>query len=184
MHGAKRRGVFLPGRLRTCARRGVTLVELLVSMLILTIVCIAWLQIIGIQSARKEARRREAVERLAGVMDAFMFMGREGKISGNSIGPDKYYEFECNVGTNINNLSFWEDTSKGVNQMFKSESGKNFSPIGYRLYVVRKSKLPKQQYFDDNWGSGKWLIGELYDSYGDGATSKAAFFALPVCLGF
>jgi prepilin-type N-terminal cleavage/methylation domain-containing protein len=74
----KHRGENLPGGFTFSSRRGVTLVELMIAMLILTIVCISWLKIIGIQSARKEARRREAVERLAGMMDAFMYEMRKG----------------------------------------------------------------------------------------------------------
>lgn len=68
----KRRGGFLPGRLRVAARRGVTLVELMIAMLILTIVCLSWFEILSIQSAKREALRREGVERLAGMMEAFI----------------------------------------------------------------------------------------------------------------
>lgn len=68
----KRRGGILPARLRFSARRGVTLVELMISMLILTIVCLSWFEILSIQSAKREALRREGVERLAGMMEAFI----------------------------------------------------------------------------------------------------------------
>lgn len=70
--GTKRRGENLPGRLRVAARRGVTLVELMIAMLILAIVCLSWFEILSIQSAKREALRREGVERLAGMMEAFL----------------------------------------------------------------------------------------------------------------
>lgn len=68
----ERRGENLPGRLRVAARRGVTLVELMIAMLILAIVCLSWFEILSIQSAKREALRREGVERLAGMMEAFL----------------------------------------------------------------------------------------------------------------
>ncbi len=69
---AGRRGESLPVRLRFASRRGVTLVELLIAMLILAIVCMSWFEILSIQSAKREALRREGVERLAGMMEAFL----------------------------------------------------------------------------------------------------------------
>ena len=74
---AEGRGVASPAKSGASAHSGVSLVELLIAMFILALVCIAWLQIIGIQSARKEARRREAVERLSGMMDAFLYCYRQ-----------------------------------------------------------------------------------------------------------
>ncbi len=171
----KRRGGSLPGRLRISSRRGVTLVELLISMLILTIVCIAWLQIIGIQSARKEARRREAVERLAGMMDAFMYVNRS---------VVDYDGYEANIRTNSNLISFARDRSKKkVHPMFDDGS----SPIGYQLIVVDKNDLPNGAMFT-GWtsggrGGGKWLVGRLFNSNGILEDVGAPFFALPVCLG-
>ena len=123
MSGAGRRGDSLPGRLRLSARRGVTLVVLLVSMLILTIVCIAWLQIIGIQSARKEARRREAVERLVGMMDAFMYCNKT-KTSFSPGGWQMKYE-------NGGSVKFY---SAPTNEVFAVFDG-DVSPIGYQLCI-------------------------------------------------
>ena len=119
-------------------RRGVTLVELMIAMLILAIVCVSWLEIIGIQSARKEARHREAVERLAGMMDAFMYIKRTSvdsdcyqmKTSGNTV------EFvRCGRGTIV-------DASM-VYPLFDSD----ISPVGYQLQVMEKSDLPSHNLF-------------------------------------
>lgn len=154
---------------RHVLRRGVTLVELMIAMLILTIVCLSWLEIIGIQSARKEARRREAVERLAGMMDAFMYCYQN--VSASACG----YQ----VMTNGNAIAWSEDTTSNmVYPMFEA----GVSPIGYQLSVVNKSALPDAAKFGDNW-SGKWLVGRLYDHNGNVNEVGKPFFTLPVCLG-
>lgn len=180
VHGkdsAKRRGGILPGRLRIAARRGVTLVELMISMLILTIVCIAWLQIIGIQSARKEARRREAVERLAGMMDAFLYCKSAG-------GVDPGYGYKMDLSTG----SFEKDRSgKNVYPVFSEGE----SPIGYQLLVVKdKDSLPDANkpgvdwgVRRSNWAVRKWLVGKLYDRSGTTDDAGRPFFSLPVCIG-
>lgn len=174
----KRRGGILPGRLRNASRRGVTLVELMISMLILAIVCISWLQIIGIQSARKEARRREAVERLAGMMDAFMYCNKS---------TASFSEKAYSVDVEEDQLSFKEEGNKTLVHPIYEELDKNgsrVSPVGYRLYVVKKNNLNNAVSFGDSWGSCKWLVGELYDCHGC-STDEAGkpFFVLPVCLG-
>ena len=167
-------------------KRGVTLVELLISMLILTIVCIAWLQIIGIQSARKEARRREAVERLAGMMDAFMHMGKLGKINNKNVSANKYYVLEDR--RNIKEISFKEGDDS-VQKLFNLALDHVDSPIGYRLHVVNKAGLlddcllGNDDLFGANWGASKWLVGRLYDRNGSVAEAGKPFFTLPVCLG-
>ena len=174
----KRRGGILPGRLRNASRRGVTLVELMISMLILAIVCILWLQIIGIQSARKEARRREAVERLAGMMDAFMYCNKS---------KTSFSEKEYSIAAGTNTLEFPVSSNKNYVYPIYEELDKNgsrVSPIGYRLYVVEKGNLDEAVSFGDSWGKCKWLVGELYDCHGC-STDEAGkpFFVLPVCLG-
>ena len=188
----KRRGGNLPARLRFSARRGVTLVELMISMLILTLVCVAWLEIIGIQSARKEARRREAVERLAGMMDAFIEITKGGTLlsdnkkstfSKSRIKNKKYYRMKPNL--NLYELEIGSANEKDVLQMFEKED----SPIGYRLYVVPRSEFPNQGDFSKNgvwtWDDGLWLFGELYNHSGDLDKDDIGpmFFSLRVALG-
>ena len=173
----KRRGDNLPARLRFVARRGVTLIELLIAMLVLAIACVAWLRIIGIQSARKEARRREAVERLAGMMDAFMYVKKTNVQEGNW------------RQTSLTPLTFDKTTKI-------SEPIEDLPPLGYRLCVVKNLKylsaVDNEALFEGyagsfagDWQTKKWLVGLLYNR--DGATEKDAgkpFFVLPVCLGF
>ena len=157
-------------------RRGVTLVELMISMLILAIVCIAWLQIIGIQSARKEARRREAVERLAGMMDAFLYEYRETSPSVASY----YMEKQGSGNAGFSRIDFKTAAKGEVHPIFEGD----VSPVGYQLCVVQKSNLPNEEKFV-NWGSGKWLVGKLYNR-SDCLETEAGkpFFTLPVCMGF
>ena len=167
------------------SRRGVTLVELMIAMLILAIVCISWLQIIGIQSARKEARRREAVERLAGMMDAFMYMGRSGEIDAKSITANKSYVMS--LTTEDRRFDFKRSNNADrIEPLFGEidNDGVRVSPIGYRLYVTARAKLDESDKFGDNWGSCKWLVGELYN-HSDCSKDEAGnpFFTLPVCLG-
>ena len=171
--GAACRGGRLPGRARLAARRGVTLVELLVSMLILTIVCLAWLEIIGIQSARKEARRREAVERLAGMMDAFMYTYRQ-----TSLGFGTCYRMILDKGNG--RLNFEGGVDNEVYALFESD----VSPIGYQIQVVKKSALPNADSFGSSWGAScRWLVGRLYDRHGLLAEAGRPFFVMPVCMG-
>ena len=148
-------------------------------MLILTLVCVAWLEIIGIQSAKKEARRREAVERLAGMMDAFIYQYQDPYDL--DLGD---YEFNWNPP----NRMFIKDpgSSLGVHSMF----GKDVSPIVYRISVVEQSDLPNEGFFGNRWNPDHWwLVGRLYNQSEDavkGNTSgkeDKAFCTLVVYLG-
>lgn len=177
---SKRRGDTLPARLRFVARRGVTLVELMIAMLILTIVCIAWLEIIGIQSARKEARRREAVERLAGMMDAFMY---DSILLNNKIIDNKKKIKTGCYYLKRNSLSAQLITNDEVYPMYEND----LSSIGYRLRVLQKKDLNYSSEFGDNWKiiqDNYWLVGELYNHYGKQESVGKPFFTLPVCLSF
>ena len=169
----RRRGGCLPARLRrTAARRGVTLVELMVSMLILAIVCLAWLEIIGVQSARREARRREAVERLSGMMDAFLYQCKNNM----KVSSGRSYKMEMDKA--VHALKF---TEVGTTNVIQALFDGAVSSIGYQLCVVKKEDLPGGL-FDDNWGSGRWLVGRLYERSGTVADAGKPFFTLPVCM--
>lgn len=181
---AKRRGGRLPARSRISSKRGVTLVELLIAMLILTLVCIAWLQIIGIQSARREARRREAVERLAGIMDAFMYCYKGG---GLNTGDYRMTTFQDKI-----KFEYVSDSkeSASAQPVFDTE----VSPVGYRLTVLQirdlASKTGQSYSFTEEWKITTprmpqyWLLGRLYDGYGDIDAVGEPFFSLPVCMGY
>lgn len=173
------RGACLPGRLRISARRGVTLIELLIAMLILAIVCVAWLEIIGIQSARREARRREAVERLAGMMDAFM----QCKTS-----VDTSYGYQM-VHENAE-LRFERESTKNSKKIYPVYSS-DISSIGYQLLVWERGSVMPAAIVND-WAypaagratpPGRWLVGRLYEHSGSEDDAGKPFFSLTVCLG-
>ena len=162
----------IPAFHRSGSRRGVSLVELMIAMLILAIVCIGWMQIIGMKSARKEARRREAVERLAGMMDAFLYERKNDAEEG------------CwRVEIDGNRLSILPGDSGTVRPVFGEEE----SSVGYRLEVVTMDGLDDAGMFSgwDREGDkmGLWLVGRLYDNNGALADCGYPFFTLPVCLG-
>lgn len=154
-------------------------------MLILAIVCVAWLEIIGIQSARKEARRREAVERLSGMMDAFMYIykARVDVRTGDILQKSGYAMVQDG-----SELHFVPDESKSVVYPMFEE---NVSSIGYRLLVVASSDSNLDSHVKEmlkemkNWGEGNtsWLIGLLYDSNGNVNDVGRPFFTLPIHLG-
>ncbi len=171
MRNARRRGNPLPGGPRIGFRRGVTLVELMISMLILAIVCMAWLEIIGIQSARRESRRREAVERLSGMMDAFLYRYRSGAPSAGG------YHMVMNM--DIGSLSFEAD---GGTNVVHSVFDSGVSPVGYRLCVVKAKDLPNSAGYV-NWDDRKWLVGYLYDTNGALSDVGRPFCVLPVYIG-
>ena len=151
--------------------------ELAISMFVLALVCISWFKILGLQSARKEARRREAVERLAGMMDAFLYChGRDFPATGS-------YRMEMDGAT----VSFPKDGTDGeVHPLFDGD----VSPIGYRLCIVEKEDLPEADRFEgwyytvgrrqyERW----WLVGRLYENNGALKDAGKVLFTLPVCTG-
>lgn len=170
---SERRGEDLPARLRFSARRGVTLVELMIAMLILALVCISWLEIIGIQSARKEARRREAVEQLAGMMDAFTY----AKKTSMDIAPGQYYY--KNETANV-----FEFVDGDANQVYPLFGGDE-SPIGYQLCIVDWSGLSGLGVSAGNtWGDlHGWLVGRLYERSGTRTEAGKPFFTVAVFTG-
>ena len=172
---AKRRGNASPVRLRFPAHSGVSLVELMIAMLILTLVCVAWLQIIGIQSARREARRREAVERLVGMMDAFLYAQ---KTVSNSQGGN--WEVVSALGSKSLAVQPKRETNH-VYALFDAD----VSPIGYQLTVCSREERPQGALFGSEWDasvSKRWLVGRLFDRSGDISEVGKPFFVLPVHL--
>ena len=148
----------------------------MISMLILTLVCVAWLEIIGIQSAKKEARRREAVERLVGMMDAFMYLNRTNKVS--KVELSFYRSVMMTNAMGLVEVRFPKGNSSEIYPMFG-----DVTSIGYQLHVVQKGSLPNQASFVKWAGSSRWLIGRLYDRNGTITDMDEPFFTLPVCLG-
>ena len=143
----------------------------MIAMLILAIVCISWLEIIGIQSARRESRRREAVECLSGMMDAFMYCNR---YNAARVGC-----YRMVLSLSQEKVEFPSCGGTDVIPMFDGD----ISPVGYQLCVVNEGDLPGQNLFKE-WPTGcKWLVGRLYDRSGKVDDVGRPFFSLPVYLG-
>lgn len=174
---AKRRGGDLPARLRFSCRGGHTLVELLIGFLILTFVCMSWFEIMGAQNWTKESARREAVEQLHGMMDAFV------DIVGGEYTTERTYviSFSGNAGPVF--------AMKGLDYV-SSLGLESSSSIGYRLYLEQapvsaaRDTGSRRNYWGGPRGDRYWLCGELYDECG-GAVDVCgrAFCKMKVFLG-
>ncbi len=182
-------------------RRGVTLVELMISMLILVIVCLSWFEILSIQSAKREALRREGVERLAGMMEAFLasFNLQDGisSVTLNSIGD--FLEGDAVIynpdalagegGYMFTRILSSDRGSKMIRPIFSDDEIKSgrlgaASP-GYRLYIglLGTSSNSAMDYNVARDGQtnplmmsgAKILVGDLFEGTGeidDGAAPR------------
>ena len=158
---AKRRGGILPARLRFSARRGMSLVELMVAMLVLFFVCVSWLTIFQIQSANRESYRREAVERLAGMMDVISQQGFNSQYASET--SWSFCEGKPTRQTN----------SRIVNPVFEPTE----SSLGYRIRIKKSSAASDLISYNRNiaeddseavvlTGNSPVLIGELFEQSG------------------
>lgn len=140
---------------------GYSLVEFLVAMLILALVSLSWLTIAQVQSANRESYRREAVERLAGMMDVISQQGWD---------YEKYTigSAWCFKG----GLPEKSSDARTVNPVFSQTE----SMIGYRLTVrgvkdvgdlISRSVEDSQKERNVlSRGNPPVLIGELFDQFG------------------
>ena len=161
----------------------------MIGFLIMTIICISWFTIAQIQSAKKEALRREAVERLSGMMDAFTEYSIWSDAINNANDP-----VGCSWWFDEERIQFKERGFNLVSKMFESEPVwdsdrrrwklEAISPIGYRLYITSLGDYIAESRFhrrDDylNWSDTDYvLVGELYDRNGD---IREVDFPSPFC---
>ena len=101
--------------------------ELLVAMLIFCCVCASWPTIFQVQSANRESYRREAVERLAGMMD--VVSRQDGLLQNFKYGRSLHFEGGMLISEQGN--------GKVVRNMFDERD----STIGYRLRIKRFSEV-------------------------------------------
>lgn len=139
---------------------GYSIVEFLIAMLILALVSLSWLTIIQVQSANRESYRREAVERLAGMMDVISQQG----LAKNGYRADTVWRFD-------DGLSVQANDARIVNPLFRPTE----SSIGYRLRVKRLSAvsdLISRRVEDENkercvlTDTTPVLVGELFERSG------------------
>lgn len=108
---------------------GYSLVEFLIAMLILALVSLSWLTIAQVQSANRESYRREAVERLVGMMDVVSLK----KTSSSDFKSNKNIAWRFDDGQ-PNNADV-----KAVHPLFGSDE----SSIGYRIRAMYAAKPNK-----------------------------------------
>lgn len=138
---------------------GYSLVEFLVAMLILALVSLSWLTIIQVQSANRESYRREAVERLAGMMDV---ISQQGFNSQYASGTSWFFNKGKPNKTN----------SRIVNPVFEPTE----SSLGYRIRIKQSSEasdlVSYKNIAEDDSEAGVLaknspvLIGELFEQSG------------------
>lgn len=165
-------------RLSFSSRSGLTLVELMISMLIFALVCISWFKIIAIQSARKEARRHEAVERLVGMMDASLYFMKKGDLIRAG---EQHQSFIVQRDGDTINLR------KGMMEEVYPIFDGDVSPIGYQIVLTKSPAaigVPNAGLYE-GWSLNSreapyWLVGFLYDGCGNTNDVGRSFFTLPV----
>ena len=141
------------------SRSGVTLVELMVSVLLLLIVFLGWARMNNIQAVRRESIRYAAVEKAAGFLDAC-----DPKTS-SSLDPAFSYSWkngrlEILSGRSLAPLVWEGDTT-----------GREGAPVlGYRIRFSDSVPgcLP-DNYF---WETGPWAVAEVYDNWQAGAVGN------------
>jgi hypothetical protein len=176
----ERRGESLPGCSRFSAKSGVTLVELMISFLILTIVCLSWFEILSIQSAKREALRREGVERLAGMMETFAAsINMEGKIESSNVEIGEYIFEATNVIRGVGYAFTKQTKENSIDELFDPvmDGGAYSSAAcpGYRLYVKKLKDIKEIMDYNILSQGGmlkslakqqKVLVGELFKKAG------------------
>ena len=135
---------------------GYSLVEFLVAMLILALVSLSWLTIIQVQSANRESYRREAVERLAGMMDVISQRGLDIDVRQSAV----VFRFKDGIMTESTD----SDEVKTVVPLFLPSE----SSIGYRLMAKKfsdvKALIPEAGSFMEK--RAPVLVGELFEQSG------------------
>ncbi|MDD5706169.1 MAG: type II secretion system protein [Kiritimatiellae bacterium] len=139
-------------------RCGSTLVELLVSMLILVIVFIGWLNICNFQAIRKESLRRLAVEKAAGYLDIMASSGKSVDFWEISFDGGQYKIVKKNNNAQEDGTPVWP------RPMFDSSE-----PIGYVLEVINNYPGQPHGSASGQWPNGSsWAVIRLYDQHGTG----------------
>ena len=108
-------------------RAGFSLVELLVSTVILAVVALAWFEIMNATSPYREAQKRAAIEVATGVLDTFFPSRNPGNAEDRTYLKLGYYRISGDVGE----YPFVE--ADGTLEQFPSRLLPSESPIRYTL---------------------------------------------------
>ena len=128
-------------------RSGQSLVEVLVSILLLFIVFCSWAAMNNIQAVRKESFRYAAVEKAAGILDAMTALSDEQEAF-----PDTWYRLDEKTGF----PKEWTGKNIPENGVFELWPGQNV-PIGCSIFVSQKAG-------PSAWTNGVWCTVSLYDT--------------------
>lgn len=133
-----------------------SLVELLVSILVIVIIFISWLRISNFQAIRKESLRREAIECAAGYLD---FMSLKGYLA--SSGSRKFYRISFNDVTKVYSATEVTDNTTPMPYPLFGED----EPIGYVLDLVRNTGQYALGHSGAWPANGSWAVIRLYDRH-------------------
>lgn len=123
------------------ATGGFSLIELMVSTLILVIIFVGWIKICGFQAIRKESLRREGAEKAAGFLDVM-------------VASDVSEGFYRIAFTTNQSYEISSSPARMVQPLFGESD-----PVGYVLEVERRLA-------SHNWPEADWAIARLYDEHG------------------
>jgi prepilin-type N-terminal cleavage/methylation domain-containing protein len=151
------------------ARRGFSLVELLIATLLIVIIFLGWLQIANFQAIRKESLRRLALEKAAGYLDVMS---------------------QLRPGAGQYRINFDGDTYMAVVEqsalplpLFTNANESSSSP-GYVLRVMPTSQITSILPHQDWPPAGRWALIELYDQHSLPTNESGRVFSrLSVFLG-
>lgn len=146
---------------------GATLVEVMVSVLLLFIIFCSWAAMNNVQAVRKESFRYAAVEKAAGMLDAMdrdsgtvVKIGKIEKVT--SLTKDRSYRFSDGQWLIVSD----EDE---LTRLFPESDDVE---IGYRV----RTKTPEDiAGGDSSWRSGMWAEVELYDDWRRKASKQTPF---------
>lgn len=147
-----------PSRRADMNRRGFTLIEIMVSALLIVIIFSAWFKISNFQAIRKESLRREAVERAAGYLDV---MTRGSYMPG-------YYRVDP-VTAGVLSVGSGDE----IQALFDSAG-----PVGYVLQVHNFHAG-----LGSNWPpSSVWATVQLFNQHGISANTVRPYYELSLCI--
>jgi len=139
--------------IRWLRRSGFSLVELMVSTLVIVIIFVGWLKIANFQAIRKESLRRAAIETAAGYLDVMVELGGL---------PNKTYRIEWIEESS----AFEQEPLNGQDRDQVQPMYGESDPIGYHIKVT--PSVAAGLAHDGAWieGGGRWAVIRLYDKHG------------------
>ena len=142
-------------------RSGETLVEVMVSILLLFIIFCSWAAMNNVQAVRKESFRYAAVEKAAGILDA---MVAKDSFSDGKARPGFCYRLDDN-GKLCRTGRTSDKTATEIHPLWP-ENGD--STVGYRIFAEQESG-------DSGWTNGTWGVVSLYSSLSRPSTEQRPF---------